>query len=464
MPGLFQALEIGKRALLTHQVSLQTAGHNIANVNTPGYTRQRVNINSSLPEWTTNGIIGSGVQVDSILHIRDLFLGEQYRQDAKSLGQWQYKGKLMTEIESLFSEPNDNTLSHALNKFWDSWSDLSTNPNSISSRVAIVEQANLMVNSFHDLSTRLDSLQSSIDRDLVGYTDEINRLTTEIASINKLTRTVELGGTQANDLRDSRDSLIDQLARYIDVTTNDCGNGETNVMIGAMILVDGGDVIEISADAVNVDGELKHALNWKGTTVQLKNSDGELKGLFDSRDITIPHYKDQLDDLARTLIEQVNELHRTGYGVDGVNGRNLFDTTYMTAASMRLSSSIVSDPSRIAASGSGEIGDNTIALAMHDLRKQTVMSSDSSTMNDFYNSLIGKLGIETREAQTSSDSYTMLLEQVEQARQSVQGVSLDEEMTNMIRHQHAYDAAARVITTMDQALDTVITRMGIVGR
>ncbi|MDH4156014.1 MAG: flagellar hook-associated protein FlgK [candidate division Zixibacteria bacterium] len=464
MAGLFQALEIGKRALLSHQFGLQTIGHNIANVNTPGFSRQRVQITSTYPETTTLGIVGTGVQVYDIQRIQDLFLGQQFREDNKLLGQWRYKEKVMDQVESLVSEPNDNTLSDLLNKFWDSWADLSTNPNSVSSRVAILEQANLVVNSFHQTAKQLDALRDSVDRDLVNVTEEINRLSKEIGNLNEQIKSMELGGVKANDLRDARDLLLDQLSEYIDVNTIEQKNGGMTVFIGAMALVDGPDHLEIASKVLNRDGRLEHELVWKGTDVKISNLNGQLKGLIDSRDRVIPSYMEELDVLARTIIEEVNALHRSGYGLNGTTGVNFFETSLLTAAGIRINPDLASDPARIAASLSGEVGDNRIALAINDLRNRAVMVNGSTTINDYYNGFVGQLGMEAREARSFTKNYELLLNQTENARQAVQGVSLDEEMANMVRSQHAYDAAARVITTIDQALDTVISKMGIVGR
>ncbi|MFQ6009167.1 MAG: flagellar hook-associated protein FlgK, partial [Candidatus Zixiibacteriota bacterium] len=249
MPGLFQTLEIGKRALLAHQTSLQTIGHNIANVNTPGYSRQRVQISATLPEQSTIGSIGSGVQVTDIRHVRDLFLGEQLRKEYKALGQWSYKEKILSQIEVFFAEPNDNTLSDLLNGFWDAWSDLSTDPSSTNHRIALIEQTNLLTNGFHELANRLNSLRDAVDRDVVITVNDINRLTSEIARLNGQIRVRELGNERANDLRDRRDQLLDELSELIDVNTIEQDNGEVLVFIGALEIVDGTDTMEIGTEA-----------------------------------------------------------------------------------------------------------------------------------------------------------------------------------------------------------------------
>ncbi len=463
MPGLMSGLEVGKRALLSHQIYLQTIGHNIANVNTPGYTRQRVNIGATYPSDSPVGQIGTGITVQDIRHVKDLFLGDQWRQENKSLGQWQYKEKILSQIESLVNEPNDNTLADRLNGFWDAWDGLSQNPTA-TNREAVLGATTLLVDSFHTLSKDLTKLRDSIDRDLGTYTSQINRLTTEIAAVNRQIATGEVDGSSANDLRDRRDLMIDELSALVDVNTIPADNGMVRVTIGAMEVVDGTDSLPIDTETINKNGVKENRLVWRGTNIEIKNVNGELKGLLDSRDNIVPGYIDQLDHLAAKIIESVNALHRTGYGLDGSTGLDFFDSRFTDARSIRVNQDLINSPDRIGASGSGEPGDGTVALEIQNLRNERIMINGTTSFNDYYDAMVGNLGVESHEAQAFAENYQILVQQIENAKQSVEGVSLDEEMANMIKFQHAYDAAARVITTMDEALDTVISRMGIVGR
>lgn len=465
MPGLFSAIEIGRRALLAQQAALQTMSHNIANVNTPGYSRQRVSVRSTFPETTYFGQLGTGVNVVAVRNVRDLFLGNQIRQENKELGQWSYKSKVMNQIESLFNEPNENTLSEMLSDFWNAWSDLSTDPNSVARRQTIVSQANRLTNGFHDLASQLNNLRDSVDRDLVTTTSGINRMIQEVAAINKQIASSEGGGVRANDLRDGRDLLIDELSGVIDVNTFEDSRGNLIVQIGRMTLVEGDRANELEVKVANVKGTLTSTLVWKGTDIGVINLNGQLKGLFDVRDKIIPEQLAELDLLARTIVEQVNSIHQGGYGLNGSTGNAFFDISSTGAFDIRIRSEIITDVANIASSGQANAeGDNSIALAIAALNTAKTMRNSSQSISDYYNTHIGFVGMQTAEAASFSDNYALVLNQLENARQSVQGVSLDEEMTNMIKFQHAYDAAARVITVMDEALDTVIRGMGIVGR
>jgi flagellar hook-associated protein 1 FlgK len=464
MAGLFDGLEIGKRALATHQLWLNTIGHNISNVNTPGYTRQRVAISTTFPLETPIGQMGTGVKADEIRSLRDLFLNQQYRQENKSLGQWTSLEKTLSQIEALFTEPNDDSLGDLLDDFWAGWSDLANNPESVAARTALKEQTNLLTTGFHRIYNHLNELRQSVDNDVVLTVQKVNELSDEIASINQQVARAELGGQNANDLRDRRDYLIDQLSEYVDVNVIEQKNNTATVMIGALTIVDGTSSFKLGTKKMGAGLMVSSDIVWAGTSKEIKNINGQLKGLVDTRDDVIPKYLDFLDNMAEALVTNVNALHQTGYGLNGSTGLNYFDSLNTSAADIQLSATIELDVNRIAASQGGEVGDNVNALAIADLKDTVLMMRGTASINEYYVSLIGTLGVETGKAENLKENYELLVEQLENARQSVQGVSLDEEMIQMIKFQHAYDAAARVITTMDEALGTIIQGMGVVGR
>lgn len=466
MSGLFQGLEIGKRALLGHQVQMQTIGHNIANVDTPGYSRQRVNISTSLPERSIYGPLGSGMKVDDVTQIRDLFLGKQYREAQKDFGRWTYIDKSLQQVEQIFSEPEDGSLNDLLNDFWNDWSSLATDPENSGFRTTVLADAGRLVDNFQNLAANLEELRLSTDRDLQSMTNQINQMTTEVSRLNHDIKYQELDGSTANDLRDARDLIIDNLSNLIDVNTIDQPDGGATVMMGSMVLVDGSESFDIGVTATTEHGEVKHNIVWANSSYTLKNVSGQLAGLVETRDEIIPGYISKLNDLARTVVEQVNALHSTGYTLDGHTGVNFFDPACTDAANIRINPEVLNNKNRIAASDSSdpdELGNGHLAASLADLRDALIMSGNTVTMNDFYASLVGGLGVDAAQATSQTNNYELITQQVENQRQSVQGVSLDEELTEMVKAQHAYDAAARIITVMDDALDTVIHRMGITG-
>ena len=465
MSGLFQGLEIGKQALLTHQLSMSTIGHNLANIGTPGYTRQRVRVVASAPTELANYNVGNGVTPKTIEHVRDLFLTNQYRRENKSLGEWTYKEKTMSQIEAFFSEPNDEGLGNTINKFWDSWSSLAAgDADSSTPRNQILSDATTMINEFHSLNRQMNDLRSSINSDVITRVEQINQYAKQVANLNHAIGREELGGLHANDLRDQRDLLIDELSQLIDVTTAEKSNGSVTVYISGLAIVENSDTFEIGTRSVSNGAQVTNEIIWKNTTTPVKLTGGEMKGLLDMRDEIVPGYIQKLDDMAAAIVTNVNAIHRAGTDLYGNTGADFFDRRSLTADTIKLDSLMASDSSRIAASLSGAIGDSANSLAIHDLRYQLVMGVGTATISEFYNSTIGGVGVDTHEAKTYKGNYEVLLQQIETSRQSVQGVSLDEEMANLTKMQHAYNAAARVITVMDEALGTLIQGMGVVGR
>ncbi|MCK5127160.1 MAG: flagellar hook-associated protein FlgK [candidate division Zixibacteria bacterium] len=466
MSGLFQGLEIGKRALLTHQLAMSTIGHNMANVGTPGYTRQRVLVTSAMPIELANYNVGNGVTVKTVVHIRDLFLTGQYRRENKSLGEWTYKEKTLAQVETFFAEPFGEGVGNALNKFWDSWSSLASgDADSSTPRNQIVSDATTLVNSFHSLNQQLTSLRDSTDQDVGSRVMQINQYAHQIANLNRIVASQELGGQKANDLRDQKDLLIDELSKLIDVTTTEQTNGTTSIYISGLSIVENDDTFELATRAVpSGNNSISREIVWKNTKSSVKLTGGELKGLLDMRDNLIPGYKKRLDDMAATIVAEVNRVHRAGTDLNGNAGVDFFSNTGTTAETISINMSIANDSSLIAASLSGEIGDSSNALAIHDLRRMLLLDNGSATISEYFNSTVGMVGVDSNEAKTFKANYEVLMQQIELSRQSVQGVSLDEEMANLVKMQHAYNAAARVITVMDEALGTLIQGMGVVGR
>jgi flagellar hook-associated protein 1 FlgK len=465
MYGLFNGLEIGKRALLSSQLAMTTLGHNMANVNTPGYSRQRVSITSAMPVDTPWGNAGSGVEIKAIEQIRDLFLTGQYRNENASQGRWEFTEKSVSQIEGYFNEPQDNSLGDRLDRFWQAWQELANRPEDNASRISLVEEAKSLINNFHQIDKQLKDLRQNTDNEIKNLVKQLNQYGAQIANLNLQISYQELGNEKANDLRDQRDLLVDELSQFVDVRVVEREKGQTAVLIGAMAFVDGSDFLKIGTQIESDDNMTTTKVVWADTDVEIKFSSGQMAAMFETRDKIIPRYQQAINELARGVVENVNAVHRLGYGLDELNDRDFFDAEYTDAAHIALDIEILTDVNHIGASLSGGPGDGSNALAIAKaLSQDRVMGNGSTTIREYYGGIVGRLGIESMESTNYKTNYALLVQQIENQRQSVQGVSLDEEMTNLIRFQNAYDAAARVITTMDQALDTLINGTGVVGR
>ncbi|MCK4858695.1 MAG: flagellar hook-associated protein FlgK [candidate division Zixibacteria bacterium] len=443
MYGLSNTLELGKRALMSQQLAMSTTGHNIANVNTPGYSRQRVEITSSYPVSLPQGIMGTGVMVGNITHIRDIFLTAQYRRENGHLQRWTMTHKSLSRIESFLNEPGETGLNQLLNDFFNAWENLTAYPDA---RTAVIEKAKVLVNALHEQAAQLADMKRSINQEISNCTEQINVLASQIAATNRQIISSELGGQKANDLRDRRDYLIDELSTLTEVRTIHKENGSVTALLGSMSLVDGADYLRIVTETESSGSDIVSVAYWENTRFSIEFTGGQLLVLQEFRDRLIPEYQQGLDNLAETLITQVNTIHAAGIGADGSTGVNFFDPLQTKAMTITINVEIDSNVNLIAASLSGEPGDIRNAQAIGDLRHSRVMMSDSMTMNEFYADMVASLGIKVQESSNLKVNYELLVTQVENARESIQGVSIDEEMANLVKYQRAYEAAARIIT------------------
>jgi len=463
--SLFGGLEAGKRALLSHQYELTTIGHNISNADTRGYTRQRVMLETTPAYISTDGKYGTGVRIATVQQTRDMFLSMQYREENGSRGFWDSMERTMSQVENVLLEPTDNALNDMIGNFFNAWQQLTTAADSQTARSTLREQAQLLINGFRQNAQRLDSIIGNLDEDVSARVTEINEIASTVAQINRQIAFSELDGNTANDLRDLRDRLIDDLSGLVDVRVLEQPTGAVRVFIGAMEFVGTDHYRPLETKVDSTATRVNHTVIWQGSQIELKNFGGELQALIEARDEVLPEFISRLDNLAASLVREVNAIHRTGYGANNQTGINFFNPQGLTAATIDLSQDIKNDVSAIAASSAANSpGNNITALAIAELKSALTLENNSSTFNEYYASLVGLVGVRARQATDSKENFNLVVDQLEFARQSVQGVSLDEEMANIIRAQHAYDAAAKVITTIDQAIGTIINELGVGGR
>jgi len=289
--------------------------------------------------------------------------------------------------------------------------------------------------------------------------EEVNSLAHQIAELNQQIATLEVKGGNANDYRDRRDALLDRLATLLDIQVTDEGNGMVMVSVGGKTLVTHGDVVELDTESVSRGGMEVLEIVWADDGSVAGIEGGELKGLLEARDTIIPRYQDRLDELASTLIEEVNSIHRQGYGLADSGGSPPTGNDFFAgtdARSITLAQPILDDIRNIAASRDGSPGDNGVAMDILNLRDELTMSDGTSTFNDYYGITVDVLGVESRKASQMRDNQEVLVTHLENHRKSISSVSLDEEMTDLIRFEHAYAAAARFISTLNQVMGTLI--------
>ncbi len=463
MSGMM-GFNIGVRALKAQQRALDVIAHNIANANTPGYSRQRAELVTTTPftypsifSSAQAGQIGTGVEVEAITRIRDTFIDGRFRDENSLLGEWEQRANILHEIELIFGEPSESGLRSALSEFWSSIQNLSSDAGNGSIRSTVRQSGAAMADLLNSLHDQLKDYRRSVDSYIKNKVSEINGISQRIADLNKQISQIVGKDDNPNDLLDRRDLLIDQLSKIVDIETSYDSRGKANVTIGGFSLVVGDSIQELAVVEDYYNNGLVD-IKWVSTNKEVKITGGEIAGLMEARDETIVKYMNELDTMAKTFINDFNEIHRQGYGLDNSHGIDFF--TGIDASSIRVSDEIMDEVdglNRIAAAtapDSRSDGDNAIKLS--EVMKLGILSGDKVTMADYWGGIVSALGVETQRAFQMVENEENLIAQIDTQRQSVCGVQLDEEYANLIKFQQAYNAAAKVIKTQSEMLDTLV--------
>ena len=583
MSDLGMVLDIATRALAAQQYCLDVTAHNIANVNTEGYSRQIPTLQGEEAVLDQGVILGRGVEIEQVTRSVDQFIDNKLMQEKSNLSSSQEMEKYMQVLEGMFSENSGVSISSMLSDYWNLWNDVSNNPSGSSERIALYEHSLLMSDQFKSLSPDLNQVQTDITHAVTVGVERINQITKEIAQINVEIVSMEANNNVANDLRDKRNVLVSELNEYLDIKCFEQSDHSLSIIaVRGCTLVQGDRNYELTMDVDRV--------KWQdsgGNYVDVTNyiAKGKLGAWLDLRDNIIAKYKLDLDEMAKEFIWSVNQQHSQGVGLEGfsmvtgtyavsnsgeelgtqdsgldyyekisdgnfnlwiydsngavvggaanvisidsdaggttlsslrndINGvanisasitadgklkidadsGNTFafsdDTSNVLAAlgintffsgstsgGISVNSKIVADKNHIAAAridaitGEFASGDNDNALAMTDLQYTTMdilqwtcdringntEGSVTTTIEDYYHSMVGSIGIISSSISRETEFNKMMVNELNTLRNSISAVSLDEEMTNLIKYQHAYQAAAKLITISDEMLDTLIS-------
>ena len=508
MASTFMGLETGRRALTTNQWALQSTGNNIANAGTAGFSRQRL-IMATTEQLSMSigtgkmGQIGTGVKGELLERVRDVMLDKQYRDEATKTSYYGTKEAAFGRMEDIINEPSDTGLSKAFDGFWESLQTLSTNPQDSGARSVVRQKAETLTQTFNYMAKALNQVQGDLKSEIDVSTKKVNDLFKKIHNINAEIHTVEPLGVLPNALYDERDRYFDELAEYVDfekvsvdsdaIQQGQLGNtvktaeGRIDVRIK---LPNGDKLLAVDSDLPKA-GTLTFTTDANGLYTGFKTdsqtisfdtaggfSSGRLIGLIEmyghveNGQATGEYVNMQghLDEMAATFAEAFNTAHAGNLKKDGTNGTNEFfgsSNGPITAKTIALGSEIKKSLDNIATSTDGNIGDSAGALKLANMKTASIrfdQSDTTTTIGSFYQNVIGNMAVATDQVARLGQSSAVLMESAEQRRMSVSAVSIDEEMTMMIQYQHAYNAAARNITTVDEMLDKIINGMGIVGR
>ena len=465
MPNIYGLLSVGETALMTHQKAIDITSNNISNVNTPGYSRQRLNMEQNEPIRYEGGVMSTGVKADQkIQRIYDRFINAQINGENEELGRWDAQKEILEKAELMFDDVSGYGLSSAMSKFWGSWQDLTNNPSGRVERVTLLADSQDLADSFNKLNYDLTELQKDADLSISETVAQINAKTDQIAELNLKIADAEGGGHNANDYRDKRDLLVKDLSNMIDIQSFEDGDGFMHVYTAnGKTLVDRTFSWDLAAapdtSSVDPDDIYKHIywINSQGSQEDITDriTGGKLKGWIEARDTIVPGYLDRLDSLAGEIINQVNAQHQLGFSLDGTTtGEDFFSGS--DANDIAVSANIEADVNLIAAASTaaGAPGDESNALAIANLQNGAFMSG--ATFHDFHDSLVTDVGSDVAQATTFKGHQETMLSSLENYREEVSGVSLDEEMVNLVQYQTAYQAAAKIINTVNTMLDTLM--------
>jgi flagellar hook-associated protein 1 len=461
-------------ALQAQQTAIETAAHNIANAGVTGYSRQVVNLEPNSPLYTPVGAVGTGVVVQDISRVRDTMLDVNFRTQTSQAASFSARSDVLSSIGQVFGEPSDTGLSNTLDQFYASWGDLANNPTSAAAKSIVQQRGAAVASTLNQFSSSLDQLSSNTLGAATQQVSDINKYTSQIASINKQIVAAEASGNTANDLRDMRDNAIDSLSQIVPVRVIDHANGSDTIYVAGATVVDGSDAksfgIQSTASTVS--------LQLDGRAFTAQSPGGALGSNLDALNVDIPNAKSQLDALAAGIVGTVNAIHTTGWtqAGDALGGSNwdpttpptgsnvnFFDPTKVTAGTISLSAEVKSSASYIAAGDvQNATGNNNVALKMAGLANDTTVmpkfgsTTETTSISEFYRDLVTRVGVATSDATSSATVYQTLAQQAETQRQSTSGVSTDEELISLTKNQQAYAAAAKVITTADSMSQTLL--------
>jgi len=552
MSGSFAGLGIAMSGLFANQRALSVTSHNVANANTEGYSRQRIDMTAYRADILPGGkgTLGTGVDVEAVKQIRDEFLDYQYRGEYSKFSEYDARYEVIRNIEGIMNEPTDSGLRQLMDDFFSSIQELNKNPESLSVRTLVRERAIALTGGIGNMSASMKDLQQDMNFEFQVGVNNLNNYADQVAKLNEIIFETELTGGTANDVRDQRNLLLDKMSELADIDYYEDNNQRFHVSIGGHEIVS-----HIRSDKLILT-EREEKLNyddvgglvdiaWEdGTPFNAKS--GKLVGILNVRDEIegddkgIPYYLDRLNEFMSTLTSEVNRIHRAGYTLTGetnidfftINGMStdefethlltngldegppvditamimdgvdmddmnhedstekirentqlffenntqlqgktvrLIDDRYYVVDKLRADQITISkdleDVNNIAASETEEglPGDGNNILNIANVRHDVALF-DWGSPDDFVKSLVSNLGVDGQATRSLVTNTELLLKNVSTSRESVMGVSLDEEMANMVKYQHAYSASARMINAVDEMLDLVVNRLGLVGR
>lgn len=507
--GFFE-LSIAVSGLHAARAGLTTVSHNISNSSSTGYTRQVVyqSASSALKNYNGVGMVGTGTNVYGVGQIRDFYLDKKYWQQQATLGEYSQKSTQLSVLETIFSSLSSSGFTTQLNGFFDALSDLSISSNDSDYKTAVINNLTTVLSTVKEYASNLQKQQEALNEEVYTIVQRINTISKQISSLNQQIYTYEIDGSCASDLRDQRALLIDELSGYVNtevkVATDQHGYERVTVLINGQEFVNHYNNrtldLEIRTNLTN-EGDIVgiYDIVWEGgISFNLAGLSGELKGLIDVRDGDgssyngIPYYVNKLNEFVRTLAISFNNGtdlngtniegvigHTEAYNSNGETGILLFSyikddgtinndididyTTDINIFNICLSEEIKQNPTNLATfatEDTNQESDNTVVLGFMSLSSNRNLFREGG-IYQFVNAISSTLGIDTNQANNFQDYYSDMASSTDNQRLQVSGVSLNEEIANLLKYQHLFQAASKLMSTLNEIYYTSINGLGI---
>ncbi len=463
--SIFGSFEIGRKALRAQHKGMEVSGQNVANANTPGYSRQRADMEAVVSPMVSNPSMapGQGVIITDVVRVRSDFYHSQLVNTSSNKEYWDTRYETYLGAEAIFMEPEDFGISKYLGDFFDTWQELSASPEESAVRAGLRETAISLTRTVGDVYQRLDDQRLDLVNEVKMHVNEANRIAETIAELNDKIRYVSTMQQKSNELLDQLDMAVEDLARLIDIRVHDKSNGTVEIFSGGRLLVQEERTFPLSVEAGGSDG--LQVLSSRGLPVQL--SGGRVPGLLDAVNKDLPGLQNDINRIVTALVEDVNEIHRKGFALDSdTTGLDFFTPLeaggQAAALSFQVSESVLANTANIAASGEkfapGD-GDKSLEIArLRDVRSADRL--DGSSIAEYYRAMITSMGVEAQDSERMAGAFEKTLNQLKEMHESVAGVNIDEEMLNMVQYQQSWQAAARYLSYVDQMLTVLFTELG----
>lgn len=458
----FSIFEIGRSALMTAKRTMDVTSHNVANASTIGYSRQEAVLEPIIQRQAA--VSGAGVRVIDVRRLRDQFVDSVLRAESAKKAAFQVQKDVMEYLQVVASEPSDASIRTSLDLFWLAWHDLSVDASSASARAQVMERGRSLVDLFKHIGGQIDAMSVDLEASIEACVRRVNLLSERIVSLNLEISRALARREPASDLMDQRDILLDELAELTGATVTHIAEGESvRVTVNGFPLVDKDHSYKLEV-AFTLGGTEVRWVSAPGEYTVIPSVGGKLGGYKEARDVLVRDFKTEVENLFRTIVDEINAIHRNGFPLTGTPGDFFVTDGADYLHSAQVAPWIVADPGTICAAGvPGDPLDGSIALAIAD-RIEGDDGASSPTYNDMWSAIIGRLGAVGQKVDSGFGVQEILVKELQNRKDSISGVSIDEEVATLVRQQHAFNAASRVITIADEMIDTIISRMGIAGR